>query len=317
MGIMLFEDVSDTPVLFLIFNRLDTTKEVLAEIRRVKPKRLYIEADGPRPEQGKSELEDIEAVRNYVMRNIDWDCECKTLFRENNLGCRRAISSAITWFFENEEAGIILEDDCVPSESFFRFCQELLNHYSDDTRVMHIGGNNFDDGQLFNSSSYYYSNRVHVWGWATWRRAWKLYEPSILCIEEELKNIKYIPFSTNKHYDAKYFAFVRKTLKGQIDTWDYLWSVAITCNNGLSIIPKYNLVKNIGFGNGATNTKSMAFCQKFIKNCETIDFPLMHPCLMKVEESADLYYYKKYFNVRIYRKLYDKITYSIREVLVK
>jgi len=308
---MLFKDVSDTPVLFLIFNRLDTTKKVLAEIRNIKPKRIYIAADGPRQVKGISEKENVDAVRMHVMENIDWDCECKTLFRDNNLGCRQAISSAITWFFENEEAGIILEDDCVPSASFFMFCHELLNYYSDDTRVMHIGGNNFDDGQLFNACSYYFSHRAHVWGWATWKRAWVQYEHSIPCIESELETSEYIPFSTNKAYDAKFFALVRRTLVGEIDTWDYLWSMAIACNNGLAIVPKCNLVKNIGFSNNATNTKSMAFFQKFIKESETLGFPLVHPCLMKVEESAERYHYKKYFNVKIYRKVYDKITYAI------
>lgn len=307
---MLFKDVSDTPVLFLIFNRLDTTKEVLREIQKIQPKRIYIAADGPRTEKGLSEKEIIEKVRTHVLDNIDWDCECKTLFRDTNLGCRKAISSAITWFFENEEAGIILEDDCVPSASFFRFCHELLNYYSDDTRVMHIGGNNFDDGQLFNSSSYYFSNRAHVWGWATWRRAWNLYEPSIPCIAEEMKKSGYIPFSSNKDYDTKFFRLVRKTLDGEIDTWDYLWSMAIACNNGLAIVPKCNLVKNIGFSSNATNTKSMAFFQKFIKEREILDFPLVHPCLMKVEQEADIYYFKKYFDVKIYRKVYDKLWYA-------
>ena len=147
-----------TPVLFLIFNRQDTTKQVFSAIRRAQPSRLYIAADGPRPEFI-DEAKHCESARE-VATNGDWDCEGKTRFRENNLGCRLAVSDAIDWFFEQEPEGIILEDDCLPDQSFFFFCQEVLEHFRDDTRIMHVGGTNFQFGNNQTKYSYYLSYRV-------------------------------------------------------------------------------------------------------------------------------------------------------------
>jgi len=156
-----------TPVLFLIFKRLDTTKQVFEQIKKAKPPRLYIAADGPR-DYVEGEAEKVKAAREYVLSNIDWNCEVKTLFREKNLGCGKAVSEAITWFFENEEQGIILEDDTVPSQSFFWFCEELLNRYKDEKKVWHIGGTNFQDGIIRGNGDYYFSALNHIWGWASW-----------------------------------------------------------------------------------------------------------------------------------------------------
>ena len=146
----------NTAVLFLIFNRLDTTKQVFEAIRQAKPPRLYIAADGARSSR-EGEAEKVQAVREYIIQNIDWECEVKTLFREQNLGCKYAVSGAIDWFFENEEMGIILEDDCLPSQSFFWFCEELLERYKDDMRVWHIGGSNFQNGIKRGDGDYYFS----------------------------------------------------------------------------------------------------------------------------------------------------------------
>ncbi|MCS7029805.1 MAG: nucleotide-diphospho-sugar transferase, partial [Bacteroidia bacterium] len=164
-----------TAVLFLVFKRLDTTKKVFEVIRKAKPPRLYIAADGPR-DWVEGEAEKVKMVREYLMNNIDWDCEVKTLFRDKNLGCGRAVSEAITWFFEHEEMGIILEDDTVPSLSFFWFCEELLKKYKDDKRIGMISGNNFQDGIKRGDGDYYFSIYNHIWGWATWRDRWEGYD---------------------------------------------------------------------------------------------------------------------------------------------
>jgi hypothetical protein len=164
-----------TPVLFVIFNRLDTTNIVFKAIRKAQPKKLYIAADGPRP-GNVSDEEKCTSIRKLVI-NVDWDCELKTLFREENLGCGLGPASAYDWFFEHEEEGIILEDDCLPDPSFFIYCQELLEKYRHDTKIMHITGSNFQKGwQNDEDYSYYFSSYPHEWGWATWRRAWKLYD---------------------------------------------------------------------------------------------------------------------------------------------
>jgi hypothetical protein len=158
----------NTAVLFLVFNRLDTTKQVFEAIRQAEPPRLYVAADGARANK-EGEADKAQAVRDYIMQNIDWEYEVKTLFQEENLGCKYAVSGAIDWFFENEEMGIILEDDCLPSQSFFWYCEELLKKYKDNTRVWHIGGTNTEIISKDILSSFYFSQLNNIWGWATWK----------------------------------------------------------------------------------------------------------------------------------------------------
>ena len=165
------------PVLFLIFNRPETTIQVFSAIKKAQPNRLYIAADGPRPEYP-DEVNHCKIART-IATNVDWDCEVKTLFRDQNLGCRLAVSQAIDWFFEQEPEGIILEDDCLPNQSFFWFCKELLEKYRNETRIMHIGGTNFQFGKNRTNYSYYFSRYAHIWGWASWRREWKYYDEKL------------------------------------------------------------------------------------------------------------------------------------------
>lgn len=241
----------NTPILFLIFNRPDTTKQVLAKIRAVKPKNLYIAADGPRP--GKEGEDDLcKETKRSVLEGIDWDCEVKTLFRKENKGCGLAVSEAITWFFENVEEGIILEDDCLPSLSFFYYSEYCLNRYRNNFTIMHIGGNNFIDAKRGNNT-YFYSAFNHVWGWATWRRAWNFYKYDLkkINMEEIHRTVNYyfpLPLS------EQWLSFYKSLLVNEIDTWDYQWTFCIWLNRGLSIYPNVNLVSNIGFGPGATHT---------------------------------------------------------------
>src|SRR4051812_29566436 len=178
-----------TPVLFVIFNRPETTRQVFEAIRTAKPSRLYIAADGPRKNKPGEDQKCQEA--REIVKAVDWDCEVKTLFSKENLNCGRGPATAFTWFFEHEEEGIILEDDCLPTQSFFRFCQELLERYRYDYRVMHIGGNNFLNGwQRDQDYSYYFSLSGHIWGWATWRRAWQMFDYK-LSLYEKIKEKKY------------------------------------------------------------------------------------------------------------------------------
>lgn len=163
-----------TPVLFLVYKRPDTTRQVFEAIRQAKPPRLYIAADGPKKDLPE-EAEKVKQVRDIVLSGVDWDCEVETLFRDENLGCKYGVSGGIDWFFENEEEGIILEDDTLPSQSFFWFCQELLERYKDDKRIMAISGDNFQNGIKRGACSYYFSRYNHIWGWASWRRAWGYY----------------------------------------------------------------------------------------------------------------------------------------------
>ncbi len=261
-----------TPVLFLVFNRLDTTKKVFAEIRKAKPKQLFIASDGPR-EDKIQEKEIVEKIRKYLLKNINWKCEVKTLFRNKNLGCKYAVSGAIDWFFENVDQGIILEDDCLPSQSFFRFCEEMLDKYKNNEKIMHISGTNVEE--LSESEyDYFFSDRFNVWGWATWRRAWKKYDV-------EIKNWKKTRCSFNLIRKLKQQRLIEKisswrlynlTYLGKIDTWDYQWDFCCLMNDGFCIIPKKNLITNLGFKKG-THTTNYIKSEKSIKKHE-LSFPI-------------------------------------------
>ena len=300
-----------TPVLFLIFNRPDKTQRVFDEIRKAKPQQLFIAADGPRPHMP-GEAEKCQITRK-IIDQIDWDCQVETLFRDQNLGCGEAVSSAIDWFFDQAEEGIILEDDCLPHPSFFYFCQEMLNRYRDDTRVMHVGGSNFQFGQVRGDGSYYFSRVVNVWGWATWRRAWALYDFNIKSYPELLeKNILNDIFCSKKF--AKSF---RRTFgnvyHGIWDNWDQQWIYTLYSNNGLSVIPNKNLISNIGFGADAS--------ADYHENDRYINMPteeiaeIVPPTFMVPNREADEYYHNKVFTHpplprRIKRKIKRLITHQ-------
>lgn len=243
----------DTPVLFLVFNRPDTTAQVLAKIREARPKQLFVAADGPRRDKV-GEQEKCEQVRESILQGVDWNCEVKTLFREENLGCGRAVSEAITWFFNNVESGIILEDDTVPSLGFFEFCESLLRHHQTDESIMHISGSNFQFGRKNGEASYYYSRYNHIWGWATWRRAWESYVFNVKNQPlQQLKNSIDTIFCTEG--EKEYWKNVLKQMINQeIDTWDYQWHFTMWLHEGFAVIPNTNLISNIGISPDSTHT---------------------------------------------------------------
>lgn len=286
-----------TPVLFLVFNRLDTTKKVFEEIRKAKPKKLFVAADGPRNEKEKIKT---EAVRKYILGNVDWSCKVKTLFREKNLGCKCAVSSAITWYFENVEQGIILEDDCLPSQSFFRFCQEMLEKYKDDERIMQISGTNVE-GVSKTEENYFFARAFNAWGWATWRRAWSKYDlemKEFLKIKKN-KKIKYenVPFRGFKGRR------LYKLLKlNKIDTWDYQWIYSCLINSSKCVVPKVNLVENLGLS-GGTHTNNSDY--PTIKRYEIKDFSKDDPLILNNKTYQKNYnkFFKRGILKRFFRRL--------------
>ncbi|RZJ80480.1 MAG: nucleotide-diphospho-sugar transferase [Flavobacterium sp.] len=270
-----------TPILFLVFNRPDTTALVFDEIKKAQPKRLYIAADGARNSEERIKC---DAVRDIV-KNITWDCEVKTLFRDENLGCRNAVSDAITWFFNREPEGIILEDDCLPSPSFFGFCSTLLEKYRNDDRIGHIGGSNFQDGIIRGDGTYYFSKLTHVWGWAGWARVWKNYDVDMKTFkdfsESDIENS-----ASHAPHKLTWYRNLTNTYNKQINTWDYQYAYSNLINNYLSIMPNYNFIKNIGFGEDATHT----FGDHHFANLETANIDAIgHPTFMMPNTAADIY----------------------------
>lgn len=270
----------ETPVLFLIFCRPETTKRVFEAIRKAKPSRLYIAADGPRADRP-AEAEKCEATRQ-IATAVDWECVVHTLFRSENLGLGKGISSAITWFFEHETEGIILEDDCLPAPSFFTFCAEMLQRYRHDTRIMEIGGNNLENpSHREKGYSYYFSNLAYIWGWATWRRAWKLNDFHMKHYPE-INAKEYLDGHFSSIYERHYFQYVferiyRNDAKISCqNVWSYQWQFACRINSGLVVVPNSNMVINLGIGAEATNTTNPKGIGSDLQ-LEEMPFPLKHP----------------------------------------
>ena len=293
----------NTPVLFLIFNRPDTEQLTFNEIRKVKPKQLFVAADGPRTNKI-GEKEKCKQARK-IIDQVDWVCEVKTLCRDSNLGCKMAVSSAIDWLFEHVDMGIILEDDVVPSKTFFRYCQELLLEYKDDERIGMISGNNhigFSQG----SDSYLFSLNKDIWGWATWRRAWKHYDGDMKWVNTQYRNL----ILSNMAYTKKSQKFWERKipilLDQRLDTWDWPWYFSLAKQNQLCIFPRKNLVSNIGFGQEATHTGGPPRCSFVQKN--DLKFPLKHPEWVVPNHHFDKQLEKyKFLDPPLWKKLIPRI----------
>lgn len=280
----------NTPILFLIFNRPDTAQQVFSKIKAIQPRQLFIAADGPRNAE---EAEICAQTRKLVIDNIDWNCEIKTLVRENNLGCGLAVSQAISWFFEQVEQGIILEDDCLPNKSFFHFCEEMLHYYINNETIMHIGGNNSQFGKKRNAYSYYFSKYPHIWGWATWKRAWQKfhYEFNSHTTTDILHAMNYYSIDKEEiEYWNHHWGILNS--ENKIDTWDIQWTFSCWLNKGISIVPNVNLISNIGFSDAATHTNQLA---TILANTPTQELKtITHPKQIIIDKPADLFTFKKY-----------------------
>lgn len=255
-----------TPILFLIFNRPETTQKVFDSIRIVRPKYLYVAADGPRFDKD-DDKERCEATRN-IIKQVDWDCELELLYRDKNLGCKHAVSSAINWFFEIEEMGIILEDDCLPDQSFYLFCEKMLERYKNDNRIGMVTGMNYLFNKVKMTDSYFYSRYYPIWGWATWRRAWKLYDINITKWQTTEME-KHLKISYKNSNIISFFKHMFENVSNaKIDTWDIQWVYTCIHHNLLCIAPKYNLIANIGFVGTHTGTRISRFVNMPVKSID-------------------------------------------------
>lgn len=297
-----------TPVVFAIFNRPHTTKRVFDEIARAKPQTLFIIADGPRL----GHPDDVENVARTraIAEQIDWDCDVKRNYAETNMGLKSRISSGLNWVFETAEEAIILEDDCLPHHTFFPYCEELLTYYRDNQQIVHIGGSNFLFGALPIKDSYYFSRYPHVWGWATWRRAWSLFDLEMTKWLEDPERI------LSQFEDAQEREFWRSAWNrvhaGQLSSWAFVWVLACYANDSLCINPSINLISNIGFGPGAVHTTDE---YGFGNNLPVgaMPLPLKHPGTIACNTQADQIVAERFFERRSeLQSRVDELTQQLR-----
>jgi len=288
-------------VLFLIFNRPETTSLVFSAIRAARPPKLYIAADGPRFDRA-GEFERCQAARR-VAQSVDWPCEVKTLFRDSNLGCKIAVSSGIDWFFQNEEEGIILEDDVLPEESFFRFCDELLEKYRYDENIWMISGSNLiskHTKQL--EESYFVSNVPLIWGWASWRRAWTHYDVAMADWSSWKKTSAWKELFNRDWLVVSYWTDALNTVsENRLNTWDYQWLYACWRNGGRVILPKVNLTDNLGYGADATHTSAEKPQCLMQSVPQEISFPLIEPKALSPKWELDRLIFKEIHGVSVMR----------------
>ena len=268
----------DVPILLLVWKRPKHTKRVIDSIKKISPKKIYISCDGPIEDNQENKLL-IEKVRKVIFKEINWKCNIYTNFSKYNKGCKSAVVDGINWFFTYEDEGIIIEDDCLPSIDFFYYCESLLEKYRNDERIWSICGNGYQNDLSQNKESYFFSKYTDIWGWATWKRCWKFYDPDIESwtnnrnqpLFKDLFNCPRELRYWNKIFDKLYY-------KKKPDTWDYQWQYLCFIKSGLSCMPFVNLVQNIGFGKDATHTQEDPF--KFASNLKEVgklNFPLKHP----------------------------------------
>ncbi len=273
-----------TAVVFIIFNRPDTTARVFDEIARARPQTLLVIADGPRHGQP-LDAEKCAAARAVIDR-VDWKCEVLKDYSEANLGCGLRPATGLRWAFRQVEEAIILEDDCLPHPTFFRFCEELLERYRNDERVMHISGNNFlpDKRQ---SASYFFSRYCLSWGWASWRRAFQCFDWEMK-LWSRLRDTSWLSDTLREPVAVEHWRAVFDRVLGQAakDVWDFQWLFAIWARQGLAALPGVNLVSNIGFGKDATHTKGMEHRLANLPQREML-FPLVHPTDIASDPKTD------------------------------
>ena len=273
-----------TPLVFTIFNRPEMTARVLAEIRQACPARLFVIADGPRPSQPR----DAErcATARAVIEQVDWDCTVSLNYSDINLGIRQRMASGLSWVFEQVETAIVLEDDCLPHPSFFPFCEELLERYGADERVMHISGSNFQFGQRRTPYSYYFSRYNHGVGWASWRRAWQHFDVEMKLWPEVKERGVLKDILEEAQAVSNWTRAFQRVYDKQVDSWAYCWTFACWVQSGLSILPQVNLLSNIGFGPDSTHTKNPR--SRFANMpVEALEFPLRHPPFVVRDGVAD------------------------------
>lgn len=300
-------EIISAPILLIIFNRPDLTRALIDLMRPLRPKFVFVTADGPRADHP-NDIQNCAETRREIEK-IDWSCKVQRRFLRKNSGCKRAVSSGISWFFEQVPEGIILEDDIQPTPEFFYYCQELLAMYREDQRIGMISGCNLSSDENAMEASYDFMQYFHIWGWATWRRAWRGYDPEILDWPK-LKNSEFLAGLFPTRQEAEYWEkHWDETYEGKINTWDYQWALHNYLQSRFAIAPAINLVQNVGFREDATHTTSGE--SPLPETPKTPFLPLRHPKYLRrnwILESASRASFGSFqphddFPIRSYRKL--------------
>ena len=293
-----------TPVALIVFNRPEVTRRVFEAVRKARPARLLVVADGPRATRP-DDAENCRLTREIVA-GVDWPCEVQTNFSESNLGCKRRVSSGLDWVFGEVEEAIILEDDCLPHPDFFPFCAELLEKYRYDNRIFHISGNHFRTKGERNPDSYYFSRYSFIWGWASWRRAWKHYDVEMKLWPAVRDGNWLRDFLGDESAARRFTREFQAIYDGKVDTWDFQWGLACWIHSGLAIRPHVNLISNIGFSADATHTKDPDYPGANMP-AEPMAFPLRHPAFMMRNGFEDRYLHGGTASRALWRRAKGKI----------
>ncbi len=295
-----------TPVVLLVFNRPEMTRRIFQAVARVKPTELLIVADGPRPHHP-ADVENCEEVRAIVSQ-VTWDCDVKMNYADHNLGCKERVSSGISWAFSQVETAIILEDDCLPSVAFFFFCQELLDYYKDDDSVMHVGSGVRKYTTAANG--YQVSRFPTVWGWATWRSAWQLYDLEMR--DWPTQRLKYRFWKNNVvglQAVVSWYRVFQKTYEDHITSWDYQWVFTCWKNNGVAILSNVPLVKNIGFSGAGTHTSNVPdYYDVQLSDLPQNVLDLSHPATVEWNKDYDKFLQFSIFSTSVFSKLKRVVT---------
>ena len=275
----------ETPIVIIIFKRPDHATRLIDSLRPLRPKELFIVADGPRP-GSKNDAEMCEQARQAVIRGIDWPANVRTDFSAENLGCRKRVSSGLDWVFSQVEEAIVLEDDLVPHLDFFPFCTELLQHYRDEPKIGAISGNCFQPAGFDRAANYYFSVYPHCWGWATWRRAWATYDHDLLSWQTVRESGALEAWFGNTAEAAKWTKTIDQVADGTLDSWATIWTYSVARANMLTALPTRNLVSNLGFDDAGTHTVN---ARSPLAQLPTFDltFPLVHPERIERDLAAD------------------------------
>ncbi len=305
---ILLENKSKKPVLLIAWKRPEHLKEVIKSLRFYQPSKVYFACDGA--SEDIEEKIKVEKTRSIIDNEVDWPCKIYKLIRDRNKGCKIAVSEAISWFFSENNEGIILEDDCVPNPFFYNYCEELLNRYRNNKNIISISGNNFQEGNFIGDGSYYLSKYTHIWGWASWSDRWSLYDINIKNWPDFKKTKEYKElFNSSRERNYWRKIFDNLFFNEKPNTWDYQWLFTSFFYNMNTILPNTPLVENIGYDNDSTHIFSDRELKKQISNRNKLKLvkKLKEPKSFERSLVADKYSFENHYSKNLYRRIIDKL----------